>query len=157
MNGDNEEAATCNCRGGVANCPVEGQCQVSGVVYKASITEEVSGKTKIYIGMTGRPFKERWSRHKSFFKHKPEKRKIDKFTPSLYTHIWNLQDQQQDYSIKWEIIDKGGTYSPVYKKCMVCIKEKYHIMYNKEDKLNKRNEIFSKCRHIDQKRLSKPG
>ena len=115
--------------------------------------------SKIYIGMTSRYFKRLWDEHKGHFNKKPEKRTENAYTPSLYTYIWELQDKQEQYLIEWEIIDKGGTYNPVTRKCMLCIKEKYHIMYSyKSDvKLNKRNEIFSKCRHIDKKRLCNIG
>ena len=135
------------------NCPVNGRCQVKGVVYKAKITTERTGRIKYYIGMTGRTFKSRWGEHKTNFKKTPSKRPQSSYTPPLYTYVWDLQDKGENYSVQWEIIDKGGTYNPTSKKCMVCLKEKFHIMYDVCDKLNKRNEVFSRCRHIDQKRL----
>ena len=152
-----DENLACNCRGGLQNCPVAGQCRVSGVVYKARITVASTGKSKVYIGMTGRQFKERWSTHKTNFKKNPENRVQNKYTPSLCTYIWDLQDKDEPYSINWSIIDKGSTFSTITRKCMVCLKEKYHIMYNTEDKLNKRSEIYSRCRHMDQKRLQNLG
>ena len=57
--------------------------------------------------------------------------------------------------VEWELIDRGPTYNPTYKNCLVCLKEKYHIMYSRDNTtLNKRSEIFSSCRHMAQKRLS---
>ena len=53
----------CNCRAGVDKCPVQGKCQRTGVIYKASVTETGTGTTKTYIGMTGMSFKDRWQEH----------------------------------------------------------------------------------------------
>ena len=30
---------------------------------------------------------------------------------------------------------------------MLCLKEKYHIIFSKKNLLNKRNELVTKCRH----------
>ena len=43
----------CNCRGGPASCPVEGRCQTDCVVYRATVTDTVSGKVERYTGVTG--------------------------------------------------------------------------------------------------------
>ena len=50
----------------------------------------------------------------------------------LSTHIWELKDQGLDYNISWKILDRGKTYNPVTKKCLLCLKEKFYIMYSKE-------------------------
>ena len=150
------EDPPCNCRGGMQNCPVDGKCKIEGVVYKAKISETSTGVEKHYIGMTGRSFKRRWDEHKTNFNKKIDKRNPTKYTPSLYTHVWDLRDKGVAHTIEWEILDRGQTYSPVTRKCMVCLKEKYHILYSDLNILNKRDEIFSRCRHLDKKRLN-PG
>ena len=33
----------CNCRGGSAVCPVQGRCQTDCVIYRATVTETMSG------------------------------------------------------------------------------------------------------------------
>ena len=101
-------------------------------------------------------FKLRWGEHKTHFKKNPGKQNRTAYDPSLYTHIWDLQDKGEAYNIQWEIIDRGRTFSPVTMKCMICLKEKFHILYSDLDTLNKRDEIYSRCRHLDKKRLN-PG
>ena len=49
----------CSCEGGTPCCPVQGACEQTGVVYRASVTETISGKTETYTGLTGRAFKNR--------------------------------------------------------------------------------------------------
>ena len=44
-------------------------------------------------------------------------------------------------------LDKAKPYSPVSKKCMVCLTEKYHIIFSTKNLLNKHNEL---CRHENQ-------
>ena len=46
----------------IVQCPVNGQCMTSNVVYSAEIKSRYS--TKSYIGMIGRPFIERWKEHR---------------------------------------------------------------------------------------------
>ena len=141
----------CNCAGGAASCPVQGSCKQAGVVYSANVKETLSGKTETYTGLTGRSFKQRWNEHNRDFE-KPENR-----TKSmLSTHIWELKDQGLDYNISWKILDRGKSYNPVTKKCLLCLKEKFYIMYSKENSsLNKRSEVFNTCRHRTQSLLSK--
>ena len=53
----------CNCQGGPYNCPVEGRCQTSSVVYEATVTEDITGRKENYKGVTSRPFKKRYYEH----------------------------------------------------------------------------------------------
>ena len=101
--------------------------------------------------MTGRRFKDRWQEHKHDFNNIVDGREKTR----LSAHIWELKDRGKDYDIGWEITDKAATYNPTTKKCYVCLKEKFHIMYSKDPHLlNKRQEVFSTCRHMAGKRLS---
>ena len=36
------------------------------------------------------------------------------------------------YTLQWKIIDRGRVFNPVTKKCRLCLKEKWHIMFNTE-------------------------
>ena len=68
----------------------------------------------------------------------------------LATHIWSLKDARPPvpYTIKWKIIDKGKPFNPVTGVCRLCLKEKYHILYNRQDcSLNRRDELFGHCPH----------
>ena len=138
--------APCKCDA----CPVQGRCKETGVIYKALVTETVSGKSETYTGLTARPFKKRIDEHYRDFEI-PENRIKSK----LSGHIWELQDENIDYSIQWTIQDKAPPYNPTNKKCSLCLKEKHFIMYRKEHaSLNKRSEVYNTCRHRTQTLLS---
>ena len=73
---------------------------------------------------------------------------------SLSTHILELKDKGTDYDVEWDFIDRAPSFNPITRKCRLCLKEKFHIMYSKEGStLNKRQEIFNTCRHRKQKLL----
>ena len=141
----------CNCKGGAASCPVQGVCKQDGVVYEACVKESVSGKTETYTGLTGRTFKQRWTEHKRDFEKTDSRTKT-----SLSLHIWELKDQGIAYDTSWRILDRASLYNPATKKCNLCLKEKYFIMYSdKSSTLNKRSEVYNTCRHRTQSLLAK--
>ena len=113
LKGDQQTARhlPCNCMAGVATCPVQGRCQQTGVVYKATVTETGTRNVNTYIGMTGRRFKDRWQEHKHDFISVKGKEKS-----KLSTHIWEVKDRGEDYEVAWELIDKATTYNPTTKK-----------------------------------------
>ena len=142
---------TCSCEGGTPCCPVQGGCEQAGVVYCASVKENLSGKIETYTGLTGRAFKKRWKEHQDDFENQKKRTNT-----SLSSHIWELKDRGLDFSISWKILERAPTYNPVTKKCALCLKEKFHIMYNRENSsLNKRSEVYNTCRHRLQGLLSK--
>ena len=58
------------------------------------------------------------------------------------------QDILDIFEIKWKIIDRGKRFNPSTRKCNLCLKEKYHIIFQPSSaSLNKRSELFSTCRH----------
>ena len=133
--------SACNCRGGTASCPLNGQCQNKSIVYKAEITTPTS--TASYLGLAANTFKERYSNHTLSFKHK----KYEHNT-SLSKHVWNLKDEGKHYQISWSIAGRADPYNPVAKSCKLCILEKTLILTTNDDNLlNKRSELMNKCRH----------
>ena len=133
----------CNCEGGAGNCPVQGACRQDGVVYEACVQERVSGRKETYTGLTGRRFRDRWKEHERNFE-KPNQRN----ETSLSLHVWELKDRGIDYDISWKILERAKTFNPATKKCNLCTREKYFIMYvEKCSTLNKRSEVFNTCRH----------
>ena len=56
-------------------------------------------------------------------------------------------------SFKWYIKEKAKAYSSVTKRCMLCLSEKFHILFSKERLLNNRNKIISKCREENRHKL----
>ena len=144
-----DQTPACNCRNGPGSCPVEGKCRSDCVVYRATVTETVSGKTETYTGMTGREFKDRWREHKHDIKKKAAKQPT-----RLSAHTWSLKDNTTDFKIDWKIVERSTPYNPITKKCRVCLKEKFYIMYDEPGStLNKRQEVFNTCRHRKKKLL----
>ena len=111
-----------NCDSAIVGCPVQGKCQQTGVVYRASVRENVSDKIEpyTYTDLTSCKFKNKWKEHNNDFE-KPQNRT----KTMLNTHVWNLEDKGLDFSISWKILDRGPSYNPISKKCILCLKEKF--------------------------------
>ena len=148
---DDGQPATCNCRENGPPCPLGGECQVTSIVYKASVTtKESTPITKTYHGMTGGEFKSRFNGHKHDMKNR------DKYGTTLSRHIWRLRDMRIKFEIKWEIKEKASKYNPGGKDCKLCSAENYHILMEDDKRsLNVRSELLSKCRHRAKWKLDK--
>ena len=144
---------SCDCRN-AEQCPLEGNCLTTNVVYSATVTSTVNGRNetkKTYIGLTEPPFKRRFTVHKHTFN--------ERNTPndtSLSKYIWNLKDTGAAWEIKWEILRRAGGYNKSTKKCGICLTEKLLIceFKPKENLINDKPEIVSKCRHQNRHLLS---
>ena len=143
---DNERK--CNCPKTKPSCPLDGHCLIKNIVYKASVTPE-SSAPKQYIGITSTPFKERLGNHNQTFKNKSPSHSTE-----LSKYLWSLKERNEQYTLKWSIIQKATPYNPATKRCNLCLAEKYHIMTSdKNITLNKRHELMGKCRHRDKYKL----
>lgn len=60
----------------------------------------------------------------------------------------------ENLPIEWSIKDHAIPYQNGAKRCDLCLTEKYHILTHTGRILNKRNELISKCRHINKFYLS---
>ena len=137
----NPEERTCNCNGGITNCPLQGQCLQKGLIYKASINSGTEEKT--YIGQAGNTFKERFANHKSTFKSK----KYENST-ALSKYIWKMKENKTEFKLKWSKLASASSYQPSTRKCNLCNVEKTMILYSTDTNLlNKRSELMNKCRH----------
>ena len=144
---------SCNCAR--APCPLAGQCLTPNIVYKATVLTTNTPDShppptstpivKIYIGASEK-FKDRYHNHTKSFRH----REYSKDT-ELSKFIWELKDKNISFDIKWEIMKKTQGYNKISKSCSLCLAEKFYICYfrDKEKLLNKRNELVSKCRHVN--------
>ena len=143
------EEPGCNCRDGPNSCPAQGKCQTESAVYRATVRETGTGRTETYTGLTGGKFKDRWYKHSSDMRHEK-----DRNNTSLSAHVWELRDNNINFTLEWDFIEMAPTFNPVTKRCRLCLKEKFHIMYNRSSSsLNKRQEIFNTCRHRKQRLL----
>lgn len=149
-NPEQAESRTCNCRD-VNACPVEGKCLMKNVIYQAEVTTQ--RETKTYVGQASTTFKIRYTQHKSDMNIKGMSQKT-----SLSKYVWQLKDGKTPYTLKWSIIQQAQPYSPMSRRCNLCLWEKFHIlMSNKQSRLNSRNEVVSKCRHRTKHLLSEFG
>ena len=66
----------------------------------------------------------------------------------LSKYVWQLSNQQTEYSLSWTILERASPYSNAGKWCNLCIAEVYYILHaDKDMALNKRSELVSACRH----------
>ena len=79
------------------NCKKKDLCCLDGV-YKATVTS-ISDNARVFIGMTEHSFKTRFSNHKVSLKHPKHSH-----ATVLSKYIWDLKDNNIDFSIKWSII-----------------------------------------------------
>ena len=130
---------TCNCRK-KSDCPLEGKCLQTNVIYQATVTTETA--TETYVGLATN-FKERYRNHKTSFRHSKRRNETE-----LSKYVWNLQNEKKPFQIKWKILKKCKPYSNINKKCSLCLNEKFIIICKKElCSLNRRNELASSCPH----------
>ena len=132
------EAKKCNCKI-KKDCPLQGKCLSTQIVYKATVTTE--DESKSYIGLAGGTFKERFNNHTKSFRHK----KYGKET-ELAKCIWDLKRRQKEYSVTWEIVRQSNTVKRLSGQCNLCLDEKLEILKLK-NAINRRSELISKCRH----------
>ena len=136
-----DDTKPCNCRKDPCPLkPVNKSCNTESVVYKAHV--ETNDETRTYIGLTGNEFKKRWYRHKESLNK--ERYKDD---TELSKHIWKLKENNITYNLKWDIMKKVKKIKNGAKSCRLCLTEALEIMKNRENPLNKRNEVMGACRH----------
>ena len=130
----------CNCRKGP--CPMNGNCLVDKLVYKATVRDE-NNTVQTYTGLKANTFKDRFYGHTHSFNHQnPDN------STTLSTHIWDLKNQGKWYYLEWETIDIAQPFNPTTRKCRLCQREKYYILFLPEGAtLNKRQELYNTCRH----------
>ena len=148
------EAPRCDCRN-PESCPLDGLCNSTNVNYSATVehTDRRGRDTsRTYIGVTEPAFKKRFTVHTHTFNNRG--------TPNdtcLSKYVWKLKDEGiTDFSIRWSILKKAAGYSKSSKKCGLCLAEKLLICEypDKEQLLNDRSELVSKCRHFNKHLLS---
>ena len=135
---------SCNCQGGPANCPLEGNCLTENIVYRADVSTDSPADSRFYLGLTSQNFKSRYASHKSSFTHE---RYSNSTTLSAY--IWKLKAEGKEFTTRWSIASYAKPYHPLARRCHLCIKEKTLIARNIDDPkcLNLRSELLGKCRH----------
>ena len=118
------------------------------VIYQASLQTQ-NQKTFKYVGLTEKPFIERYSQHQSSFRvHDPRN-----FT-TLSKKVLEIQRKHTLFEIEWIILEVSKSYTPGAEDCRLCLAEIYHILFfPAEASLNSRQEFLSKCRHKNKYQL----
>ena len=97
------------------------------MIYKAKVTTTDNAVTKNYIGIG------------------PQ---------TNQAIIWKLKNEDCPFSVNWSILKRTRTYKTGAKRCNLCLEETLCIIKaQKKLPLNKRTEIFSKCRHRNKLRI----
>ena len=68
--------------------------------------------------------------------------------------MWNQKSKNIDVSPEWSILDKAKLYSRGPSNRMLCLIEKYQILFLGFNLLNKPNKLASKWRHENKYYLS---
>ena len=146
----NQPEKECNCRAGKP-CPLGGKCLLKNIVYQAIVTETETKKVNTYIGLTSTTFKERLANHNQSFKNQNLKKSC-----KLAQFIWNLKDNNSNFTIEWKLIGRAAPFSVSSNLCRLCILEKYYILYKPTmATINRRSELVSNCRHKSKQLLDK--
>ena len=130
-----------NVQKGVESCPLNGECLTSGLVYQATVST-IDGE-ETYTGLTERRFKDRLNEHKHAIKNRNSQHET-----TLSTHTWKLKDEGKHFEVSWKMVERAKGFNPATKKCRLCLKENFCIMFNPSGAtLNQRKELYSTCRH----------
>ena len=130
----------CNCRN-KDNCPLNGDCQITSIVYKAEITSASS--SNFYYGLCEGSFKKRYYNHKKSFEHVEYRNETE-----LSKQVWKLKEANKEFEIAWSIAARATPFNGYSTRCDLCLTEKAIIVRApSRGLLNKRTELISRCRH----------
>ena len=132
---------TCSCRQ-KSDCPLNQNCLSECLVYNAIVN---TSTTKNYYGTCEKSFKERYNNLTSSFRNKSRQKGAE-----LSNYIWELKKNGENYTIDWLIVMKAHPCICGTRKCDLCLYKKLLIAgANSASLLNKRDELASKCRHMN--------
>ena len=138
----------CNCRHGPDTCPMGGDCVHDDVVYGATVTPldqnnlPLDDEAERYVG-EAENWKSRFYTHnRSFTVRDPD------IQTSLSNHIWDLKDENIQFSITWQVLEKSKSFNPISLQCLLCLSEATQILTKPNlATLNSRSETYGFCRH----------
>ena len=120
---------------------LQGKCLTRNIIYQATVKSK--GDIKTYIGLSERPFKERYRNHIKDFNNSKYRNSTE-----LTKHIWQLKENNKEFEMDWKILKRTNSVQN-NGRCNLCLYEKLFIINSIDDRrlLNKRSELISKCRH----------
>ncbi|XP_068712987.1 uncharacterized protein [Montipora foliosa] len=113
LNNNSTSQNGCNCRK-KDQCPLDNNCLITSVIYKANVTTDKDNTGKYYIGLTEGTFKQGYTQPNLSFRN----RKYASRT-KLAKHIWKLKDNEVDIAALQEtrrsgtgqLSEHGGGYT----------------------------------------------
>ena len=135
-----EAIRKCNCRK-TSECPLDGKCLTANVIYEATVS--TANEEKVYVGSTGRTFKDRFNGHKHSLRHKDSTQHTE-----LSKYVWRMRSAGESPTIKWRILHSLRVPDRPQKICATCNLERIEIAAAKRKRaLNKKSELTGKCIH----------
>ena len=134
------QLALCNCRV-KEKCPMNGKCWTMDAVYDCRVTSPEP--RKIYFELAEWKWKTRYYNHKRSFNHK-------RYSNERTSYVWHLKGTLDETpNLKWSVVRCATPYSNISKKYLFCLYEKLVIITfpRQYELLNKRSELFCKCRY----------
>ena len=105
---------------------------------------KVKKNNDFYIGLCEPIFKSRYGTHKTSFNHPSHRDETE-----LSKHVWKLKEKGIRHTIKFSVLLQCAPRRAGANTCNLCLWEKLFIMEAGEGALNQRDELLSKCRHIN--------
>ena len=97
----------------------------SSLVYICKVdTPDIIENHPHYIGLTEKTFKYRFYKHKNSFKYESKRN-----TTELSNFVWENKHVNTETNLVWNVLDKARAYKPEAKRCLLCLTEKYHIIF----------------------------
>ena len=141
-----QESRLCNCRN-KTNSPLQGKCLKPNIIYHA--TAKCKEDTKFYIGLSERPFKERYRNHIKDFNNIQYMNSTE-----LTKYVWKLKEENKNCTVNREILKRNYSV-PNNGKCRLYLYDRQFIIdsIHNQNLLNKKSDLISKCRHEYKKLL----
>ena len=124
-NTNNNQDPKCNCRE-KDNCPLNGKCLDSHLIYLYNVKITASEEGTHYIELTENTFKERWNQHKNSFKHEGKANSTE-----LSKYVWELKKKGTTPIISWKVIGHAHPYNNGLTFCHLCATEKFRTITSK--------------------------
>ena len=113
--------------------------------FSMELTMELYYGTTLHYGTCEKNFKDHYNNHTSSFQNKNKEKSTE---PSKY--IWEFKDNNIQHNLKSRIASKSHLYVCRSKKRNLCLTEKLIIIKtDPETLLNTRDELLSKCGHMN--------
>ena len=96
------------------------------VYFPKVYTPDLKENHQHYIGLTEHTLKDKLYKHSNSFKFESRRNSAE-----LSNFIWGKKKEKINVDLDGSILDNAKPYSSASKKCMLCLTEKYHIVFSK--------------------------